>query len=138
VGEGTYLVSPSVLASRELHEGRYQLFSTTGAEFVVAHQRTADLLDAAHSSVFSNSGISVHAGHGWMIGEFSISSNRWNGGDETQASVTPVYVWRLARRTELLFGVPVGLTSSTGHIGGIIKFTFELGGNEHDETTKIP
>jgi len=53
-----------------------------------------------------------------------------NGGSETQLSLTPSYVRRIARRTELLIGVPVGLTSSTDRIGGVIKFTFELGGGE--------
>jgi hypothetical protein len=27
-----------------------------------------------------------------------------------------------------LLGVPIGLTSSADHIGGVVKFTFELGG----------
>jgi hypothetical protein len=43
-------------------------------------------------------------------------------------SVYPSCVWRVARRAELLIGVPVGLTSSTDPIGGVPKFTFELGG----------
>jgi hypothetical protein len=130
LGEGLYSVAPSLLLSHELRDGRYQLFSTTGLEFVVAHRRLTDLLEAPHNSVFSNSGIAARAVHGWVVGEISINSNRWNGGDDTQISLAPSYVWRLGRRTELLFGVPVGLTSSTEHLGGIVEFTFELGGRE--------
>jgi hypothetical protein len=44
-----------------------------------------------------------------------------------QVGISPC-VWRVARRAELLIGVPVGLTSSTDPIGGVPKFTFELGG----------
>ena len=84
--------------------------------------------DVPRNSIFSNGGISVHAGRGWVTGEISVSSNRWSGGNETRVAVTPAYVWRLAKRAELLVGVPVGLTSSTDRAGGVIKFTFELGG----------
>ena len=127
LGEGAYTVSPSLLLSHEFSKGKYQVFTTDGVEFAVAH-RDVGVSDVTHDSVFSNSGISMHFGHGWAVGEFSVSSNRWNGGNETQLAVTPSYVWRLARRTELLLGVPIGLTSSTYRIGGVIKFTFELGG----------
>jgi hypothetical protein len=72
----------------------------------------------------------MHLGHGWAIGELSVSSDRWSGGNDTQASFTPSYVWRLARRSELLLGIPIGMTSSTNRIGGVVKFTFELGGGE--------
>jgi hypothetical protein len=128
LGEGAYSVSPSVLISRELDKGRYQLFSTTGIEFIAKHRRLDPSQDAPRNSIFSNGGVSVHAGQGWMIGEISVSSNRWNGGDETRVALTPAYVWRLAKRAELLVGVPIGLTSSTDRVGGVIKFTFELGG----------
>jgi len=33
-------------------------------------------------------------------------------------------------RTELLVGTPIGITSTTNWIGAVIKFTFELGGEE--------
>ena len=127
LGEAAYTVSPSVLLSHEFSKGKYQLFTTDGLEFVVAH-RTVEESERPHHSVFSNSGISMHVGHGWAVGELSVSSNRWSGGSDTQIVVTPSYVWRLARRAELLLGVPVGLTSSADRIGAVVKFTFELGG----------
>jgi hypothetical protein len=125
-GDAAYTASPSLLVSQEFCEGKYQLFTTTGLSFVLAHRVTAE--DVPHDSVFSDSGLSRRTGHGWAVAELSVSSNRWNGGNDTQIAFTPSYVWRLARRTELLLGVPVGLTSSTGSIGGVVKFTFELGG----------
>jgi hypothetical protein len=128
LSEGAYTVSPSVLLSRELQQGKYQLFSTTGIEFIVKHGRLDSSDDIPHNSLFSNGGLSVRAGRGWAVGEMSVSSNRWNGGNETQVAFTPSYVWRLAKRAELLFGVPIGLTSSTDRVGGVVKFTFELGG----------
>ena len=73
-------------------------------------------------------GISDHAFHGWAIGEVSFSSNRWSGGNETRFVLTPAYVWRPAKRSELLVGIPIGLTSSTDRVGGVVKFTFELDG----------
>jgi hypothetical protein len=79
---------------------------------------------ATVGSPFTHIAVAFDAG----FPSFSVSSNRWNGGNETQLAVTPSYIWRLARRTELLLGVPIGLTSSTNRIGGVIKFTFELGG----------
>jgi hypothetical protein len=129
LGDAAYTVSPSLLASHEFAKGRYQLFSTSGLDFVVAH-RSLDgaSQDSPHDSLFCNSGLSLHAGHGWAIGEVAISSNRWNGGSETQIAFIPSYVRRVARRTELLLGIPVGLTSSTDHIGVVFKFTFEVGG----------
>lgn len=127
LGEGAYTVSPSLLLSHEFSHGKYQVFTTDGLEFVMAH-RNVGASDPPHHSIFSNSGISMRLGHGWAVGELSVSSNRWNGGNETQMAVTPSYVWRLARRAELLLGIPVGLTSSTHRIGGVLKFTFELGG----------
>jgi hypothetical protein len=125
LGEAAYTVSPSLLLSQEFSNGRYQIFTTDGFEFVVAHRNVADV---PYHSIFSNSGVSMHLGQGWAVGELSVSSNRWSGGSDTQVAFTPSYVWRLARRTELLLGVPIGLTSSTDHIGGVVKFTFELGG----------
>ena len=130
LGEGAYTVSPALLLSHEFSGGKYQAFTTDGVELVVAH-RGVGPSDVPHHSVFSNSGVSMHVGHGWAVGELSVSSNRWSGGNDTQITVSPLYVWRLARRTELLLGVPIGLTSSTDHIGGVVKFTFELGGGEH-------
>jgi hypothetical protein len=127
LGEAAYTVSPALLLSHEFSGGRYQAFTTDGVELVVAH-RDVGTSEMPHHSVFSNSGISMHVGHGWAVGELSVSSNRWSGGRDTQAAFTPSYVWRVARRTELLLGVPIGLTSSTDHIGAVIKFTFELGG----------
>lgn len=128
LGEGGYTVSPSILFSRELAHGKYQIFSTTGMEIVIKHRRLDPLQDPPRTSAFSNNGLSVHAGPGWVIGEISLSSNRWNGGNETKLAITPSYVWRLAKRSELLLGVPIGLTSSTDRVGAVIKFTFELGG----------
>jgi hypothetical protein len=127
LGEAAYTVSPSLLLSQEFSNGKYQVFTTDGFEFVVAH-RNVEESDTPHHSIFSNSGVSMHLGHGWAVGELSVSSNRWSGGSDTQVAFTPSYVWRLARRTELLLGVPIGFTSSTDHIGGVVKFTFELGG----------
>jgi hypothetical protein len=63
-----------------------------------------------------------------VIGEVSVNTNEWSGGGDTQVALSPAYVWRLARRTELLLGVPLGLTSSTDRVGAVVKFTFELGG----------
>ena len=128
LGEGAYSLSPSVLISREFNHGKYQLFTTTGLELIAKRRRLDPSQDVPHNSIFSNGGLSRHAFHGWAVGEISFSSNRWSGGNDTQVAVTPSYVWRLARRGELLLGVPIGLTSSADHIGGVVKFTFELGG----------
>jgi hypothetical protein len=129
LGEGKYTVSPSLLLSREFRKGKYQVFSTSGAEFIAGHRVLGGVFDAQpHHSIFANSGLSRRIGHGWGIGELSVSSNRWSGGNETQIVFTPSYVWRVARRTELLLGVPIGLTSSAQHFGVVVKFTFELGG----------
>ena len=128
LGEGSYTVSPSILVSRELLKGQYQLFSTTGIEFVATHRRLDPSQDAPDSSMFSNGGLSVRAGRGWVVGEVSWSRRLTNGGNDTRLSLTPSYVWRLARRSELLLGAPIGLTSSTDRVGAVIKFTFELGG----------
>jgi hypothetical protein len=130
LGEAAYTVSPSLLLSHEFSKGKYQAFTTDGLEFVVAH-RNLEASDVPHHSVFSNSGLSMHVGHGWAVGELSVSSNRWSGGNDTQVALTPSYVWRLARRSELLLGIPIGLTSSTDRVGGVVKFTFELGGGEN-------
>jgi hypothetical protein len=130
LGEGTYSVSPSVIFSRELRRGKCQLFSTAGLEFIAKRTQIEQLQDAPRNSVFSNSGASIHAGRGWIIGEISVSSDHWNGGRNTSVILTPSYVWRLASRTELLFGVPIGFTSSTNRLGAVIKFTFELGGRD--------
>jgi hypothetical protein len=119
LGEGAYKVSPSMLLSRELARGKYQIFSTAGVEIVIKHRRLDPLQDPPRTSAFSNGGLSIHAGPGWVIGEISFSSNRWNGGNETQLAITPSYVWRLAKRSELLLGIPIGLTSSTDRVGGV-------------------
>jgi hypothetical protein len=116
-----------LLLSHEFSKGKYQAFTTDGLEFVVAHKKV-ETSEAPHHSVFSNSGISMRLGHGWAVAELSVSSTRWSGGSNTQVAFTPSYVWRLARRAELLLGVPIGLTSSADRIGGVVKFTFELGG----------
>jgi hypothetical protein len=128
LGEGAYTVTPSMLISRELRKGKYQLFSTTGLEFVAKHRRLDPTQEVSGNLMFSNGGLSVRAGHGWAVGEISFSRNVWDRGNETRLSLTPSYVWRLARRSELLLGVPIGLTSSTDRIGAVMKFTFELGG----------
>jgi hypothetical protein len=128
-GEGAYTLSPSILLSHEFRAGKAQLFTTSGVEFIAATRRLSGP-DDPHHAVFSNSGVAIRAGHGWAVGEFSAQTNRWSGGSDTQSSLIPSYVWRLARRTELLLGVPLGLTSSTDRIGGVIKFTVELGGGE--------
>src|SRR6185295_15650327 len=98
-------------------QSRYQAFATTGFEFVLARRNSSAAADGAHHDVFVNSGFAARAGQGWMVGEFSVSSNRWAGGDETRVALTPSYIWRLGRRTELLFGMPVGVTSSSPRIG---------------------
>jgi hypothetical protein len=126
LGEGAYTVSPSLLFSHEFRRGKYQFFSTNGAEFVTARRHVAG--DVPHHSFFSNSGLAMHLGHGWAVGELAINTNEWSGGEESQVTFSPSYVWRLARRTELLVGIPVGLTSSTDRVGAVVKFTFELGG----------
>jgi hypothetical protein len=100
LGEGAYTVSPSLLMSQEFSNGKYQVFTTDGFEFVVAH-RNVEESDVPHHSIFSNSGVSMHLGHGWAVGELSVSSNRWSGGSEMQVAFTPSYVWRLARRLPL-------------------------------------
>jgi Putative MetA-pathway of phenol degradation len=129
LGEGAYTVSPSLLLSHEFREGKFQAFTTTGLEFVVDRRQTVGSSEELpHHSIFSNSGLSLRAGRGWAVGELSVTSNRWSGGNETQVALAPSYVWRIARRTELLLSVPIGLTSSSNRIGGVVKFTFELGG----------
>jgi hypothetical protein len=129
LGGGTYSIAPAVLLSHEFRGGRYHVFSTSGLDLVLAHRQLSPVSgDRPHHSLFVNSGLSLHAGHGWAVGELSVESDRWSGGNETQAAFTPSYVWRVARRTELLLGVPIGLTSSTDRIGAVLKFTFELGG----------
>jgi len=130
MGEGAYGLSPSVLLSREFRNTRYQLFSTIGSEFVLARRHLNPGDDIPRHEVFANSGFASRLGKGWAVAELAVSTNRWSGGDETQVAVSPSYVWRLARRTELLFAVPIGVASSTGHIAGVVKFTFELGGDE--------
>ena len=100
LGEAAYTVSPSLLLSHEFSKEKYQAFTTDGLEFAVAH-RGVGASDVPHHSVFSNSGIAMHVGHAWAVGEISVSSNRWSGGSDTQVAFTPLYVWRLARRTEL-------------------------------------
>lgn len=135
LGEGAYTSSPSLLLSHEFRGGRYHVFSTDGLEFVLAH-RNVGSMGEPHHSVFANSGIASRVGHGWAVGELSVTSNRWSGGTDTQIVLTPEYVWRLARRMELLLGVPVRLNSSTNLIGAVLKFTFELGGPKERSETK--
>ena len=125
LGDAMYRLSPSLLASHEFENGRYQLFTTSGLDFVIAHRLPGT---SPHDAFFCNNGLSLHAGHGWAIGEIAVSSNRWNGGSETNVAFTPSYVRRVARRAELLLGIPIGLTSSTDPIGVVFKFTFEVGG----------
>jgi hypothetical protein len=128
LSEGNYTLSPSVLISRELRAGKYHVFATTGWEFITKRRHTSQFEKVSRDSFFSNGGISFHSGRGWSVCEVSLSSDRWSGGDETKIILTPSYVWRYARRGELLFGIPIGLTSSSQHIGAVVKFTFELGG----------
>src|SRR5439155_20461855 len=116
--------------SHEFRRSRFQAFSTTGFDFVLARRRLNLGDDIPRHQFFVNSGFSARVRQGWMVGELSVGTNRWSGGHETQVAATPSYVWRLASRTELLFGVPVGVTSSTDHVGAVVKFTFELGGEE--------
>jgi hypothetical protein len=128
LGEGAYGLAPSLLLSHEFRQGKFQSFATTGYDFVVAHRKLAPSGAVPRHQVFANTGLSVRAGPGWGVAEFSVSSNEWSGGGETRMAITPSYVWRLARRTELLFGLPVGLSSTSDRIGAVVKFTFELGG----------
>jgi Putative MetA-pathway of phenol degradation len=128
LSEGAYTLAPSILVSRELGRGKYQIFTTTGLDFVVKRRRLDPTREGPRNSFFSNSGVTVHAGHGWLVSEVSVTSNGSGHGRETHLTVTPSYVWRLQRRTELLFGIPIGVTSSTDRVGAVIKFTFELGG----------
>jgi hypothetical protein len=129
LGDAAYTLSPSLLASHEFENGKYQLFTTSGLDFVVAHRPVGGIAQPnLRDSLFCNSGLSLHAGHGWAIGEIAVSSNRWNGGSETNVAFTPSYVRRVAKRAELLLGLPIGLTSSTDPIGVVFKFTFEVGG----------
>jgi hypothetical protein len=129
LGDAAYTLSPSLLASHEFENGKYQLFTTSGLDFVIAHRPVAGIFqESLRDFLFCNSGVSLHAGHGWAIGEIAVSSNRWNGGSETNVAFTPSYVRRVARRAEVLLGIPIGLTSSTDPIGVVFKFTFEVGG----------
>jgi hypothetical protein len=130
VGEGAYGLSPSILLSHEFARGRYQAFSTVGFNLVLARRRLDPAREIPHHEVFMNSGFSARLGRGWSVAEFSVSNNSWSGGEHTDAAITPSYTWRLARRTELLMGVPIGVTSSADRVGGVVKFTFELGGKE--------
>jgi hypothetical protein len=128
LGEDAYTLAPSILVSRELGKGKYQIFTTTGLDFVVKRRRLDPTREVPRNSFFSNSGVAVHAGHGWMVSELSVTSNRGDHGRETHLAVTPSYVWRVQRRTELLVGIPIGVRSSTDRVGAVVKFTFELGG----------
>jgi hypothetical protein len=130
LGDASYTLSPSLLASHEFENGKYQLFTTSGMDFVIAHRPVEGIAQPdLRDFLFCNSGLSLHAGHGWAIGEIAMSSNRWNGGSETNIAFTPSYVRRVARRAELLLGIPIGLTSSNDPIGVVFKFTFEVGGS---------
>jgi Putative MetA-pathway of phenol degradation len=127
-GEGVGTVSPSILLSQELRQGRLQLFSTTGIEFVANRHRVDSSPEAPRHTLFSNDGVSARAGSGWLICEVQVASNQWNGGSEVRLAVAPGYVWRFAKRGELLAGFPIGMTSSTPRVGAIFKYTFEVGG----------
>jgi hypothetical protein len=115
LSEDVYHVSPSVLLSRELGGGRWQLFSTTGVE----------LAARGRHAVFSNSGVSTRAGRGWAVAELHVSRE-----SDSEVSIAPSYVWRLARRAEILVGFPIGVTSAAPRRGAVVKFTFELGGGD--------
>lgn len=128
MGDGAFGLSPSILLSHEFSNGRYQAFSTIGFDFILARRRLDPADEIPRHEFFVNSGFSARAGRGWAVTELSVSNNGWSGGDDTRVALTPSYVWHLARRTELLLGIPVGLTSSTNRIGATAKFTFELGG----------
>jgi hypothetical protein len=128
MGEGAYGLSPSVLLSHEFSGGRYQAFSTAGFDFVLARRDLNPTSEIPRHESFVNSGFSARLGQGWSVAEFSISNNRWSGGEDTKIAITPSYSRRLARRTELLLGMPIGITSSADRLGGVVKFTFELGG----------
>jgi hypothetical protein len=130
LGDGAYGLSPSILVSHEFNRSSYQVFSTVGLDFVLARRGSESALDVPHTEFVANNGFSARVGPGWIVGELSVGTNRWSGGDETHVALTPSYVWRLARRTELLLGVPVGVTSSTDKVSAVVKFTFELGGEE--------
>lgn len=129
LGEGVYTVSPSILLSQELRDGRWQLFTTTGIELVAKRRAIKGDGDLPRHVAFSNSGMSFRLGHGWAVGEVHVSSNRWNGGNATEVSVAPSYVWRVAKRSEILVALPIGLTSSAERLTAVMKFTFELGGD---------
>ncbi len=69
LGEAAYTVAPSSLVSRELREGKYQIFSTTGADFVLAYRQLVPPLDERpRHTFFSNSGLSRRTGRGWAAG----------------------------------------------------------------------
>jgi hypothetical protein len=89
LGEDAYTLAPSILVSRELGKGKYQIFTTTGLDFVVKRRRLDPTREVPRNSFFSNSGVTVHAGHGWMVSELSVTSNRSDHGRETQLAVTP-------------------------------------------------
>ena len=127
LGEGAYSISPSLLFSHEFEEAKYQLFFSTGIELIAKHRRVDHV---PRHSLFFNGGLSRRTGPGWIVGEISVSSDEWNRGKETLAALTPSYVWRVTPRAELLVGVPIGLTSSTDRVGAVMKFTFELGGED--------
>src|SRR4029077_1693090 len=38
LGDAAYTLAPSLLASHEFENGRYQVFTTSGLDFVVAHR----------------------------------------------------------------------------------------------------
>jgi hypothetical protein len=76
LGEATYTLSPSVLLSHEFGRAKCQMFSTTGLDFAVAHRALPLSMDAPHDSLFSNNGLALRLGHGWAVGEFSVTSNR--------------------------------------------------------------
>jgi hypothetical protein len=132
MGEGAYGFSPSVLFSREFKRGYYQVFSTIGLDFVAARRHLDPTNEIPRHEVFVNSGFSARLGQGWSVAELSVSNNRWSGGEDTNLAITPSYIRRMGRRAELLMGVPIKITNSTGRVGGVIKFTFELGGDREN------
>lgn len=128
LGEGAYVLAPSILLSHEFNRGRYQAFSTAGFNFVLARRRLDTTIEFPRHEISVNSGFSARLGQGWSVAELSISSDRWSGGEDTNVAIAPSYIRRVAKRTEFLMAMPIGLTSSADRIGAVVKFTFELGG----------
>jgi len=110
---------------RELRKGKYQIFTTTGQDFVVKHRRFDPTGRCRATRSFFEQRCDCSCGHGWLVSELSVTASQrpWR---ETHLAITPSYVWRLQRRTELLFGIPIGVTSSTDRVWSRNQVTFEL------------